>query len=440
MSRRTVTAQMHDVIVVGGGFAGVTAAREAALRGRSVLLLEARDRLGGRTWSAEWDGLRVEYGGAWVHWHQPHTWSEITRAGLAVELSEDAERAGWVVGGERRSGTIAERDAIAEVGWNRFVDGVAEALPNPHEPLHALDRLERFDRMTIAERVAELGLDDEQDAVLRAELESLAHAPLDDAGAVAVLRWHALSGYSLALTQYTGGRVTLAGGTGALLQAIAAVAPVDTRLSTPVAGVRATADRVEVEARDGSGFVAGAAVVALPLNVLGGIAFEPPLAERKRAGIELGQASRGVKIFIRARGERLLENAISPGHPFGYLDTELLLDGDEQLLIGFGPDAARCDAADLTGVQRSLDAILPGYEAVAATAHDWVADEFARGTWAIHRPGWYSRYHAVLRTPEGRVMLAGSDLANGWSGFIDGAIESGLRAGAWAADASEGRR
>ena len=42
---------MHDVIVVGGGFAGVTAAREAALRGRSVLLLEARDRLGGRTWT-----------------------------------------------------------------------------------------------------------------------------------------------------------------------------------------------------------------------------------------------------------------------------------------------------------------------------------------------------------------------------------------------------
>lgn len=108
----------HDVIVVGGGFAGVTAAREVALRGHSVLLLEARDRLGGRTWSADWDGIPVEYGGGWVHWHQPHTWSEITRAGLRVELSEDAERAHWWVGNERREGTIAERDAIAERGWN----------------------------------------------------------------------------------------------------------------------------------------------------------------------------------------------------------------------------------------------------------------------------------------------------------------------------------
>ena len=62
---------MHDVIVVGGGFAGVTAAREVALAGRNALLLEARDRLGGRTWTADWNGQQIEYGGGWVHWHQP---------------------------------------------------------------------------------------------------------------------------------------------------------------------------------------------------------------------------------------------------------------------------------------------------------------------------------------------------------------------------------
>src|ERR1700749_1523334 len=93
----------YDVIIVGGGFAGVTAARECALRGRSVLLLEGRDRLGGRTWSAEWEGTRIEYGGAWVHWHQPHTFSELTRAGLPVQLSDDAQRAAWYVDGERLS-------------------------------------------------------------------------------------------------------------------------------------------------------------------------------------------------------------------------------------------------------------------------------------------------------------------------------------------------
>ncbi len=423
------------MIVIGGGFAGVTAAREASLRGRSVLLIEARDRLGGRTWTADWDGDTIEYGGAWVHWHQPHTWSEITRAGLAVSLSDDAARASWYVGDERRQGTITQRDAIARRGWDRFVAGVEEALPLPHDPLYRIDRLARFDRLSIAERIAELSLDDEERDVLAAELESLAHAPLEHAGAVAVLRWHALSGYSLALAQFTGSRVTMVEGTRALIGAIAAAAPFTHRLAEPVAAVRADGDRVEVISRAGTSEAARIVVVALPLNALGAVAFDPPLGEAKQRAIALGQASRGIKLFIRARGEPALHNAIRPGHPFGYLDTEELAGDGEQLMIGFGPDAERFPAEDPLAVQRELDRIIPGYELRACTAHDWLADEFSRGTWAIHRPGWYEHHHAAMQVPEGRVILAGSDLANGWSGFIDGAIESGLRAGRWAAAA-----
>jgi pseudooxynicotine oxidase len=409
---------VHDVIVVGGGFAGVTSAREAALRGRSVLLLEARDRLGGRTWQAPWNGTTVEYGGQWVHWHQPHTWSEITRAGLRVELSSDPASAAWYVGEERREGTIEERDAIAQRGWDRFVDGVGDALPMPHDPLYAIGELARFDRLTIAERIEQLPLSAEERDVLVAELESLAHGPIDQAGAVSVLRWHALSGYSLALTQFTGGRVTLEGGTGSLLDAIAAGAPFERRLNAPVAAVRRRGDEVEVETRSGELASARAVVIAVPLNVLGAIEFTPPLSESKRRAAALGQAARGTKIFIRARGEPVLLNSIKPGHPFGYLDSEELFEDGTQLMVGFGPDARGLDTSDLAGVQRELDAILPGYQAVTATAHDWLADEFARGTWAIHRPGWYEHCHAAMHEPEGRVVLAGSDIANGWAGFI----------------------
>lgn len=427
---------MHDVIVVGGGFAGVTAAREASLKGRSVLLVEARDRLGGRTWSADWEGNAIEYGGAYVHWHQPHTWSELTRSGIGVEVLEDAGETAWWVGDERRTGTATERDEIARRGWDQFVAGVESALPKPHDPLFALDALARFDRQTIAERVGELSLTDEERAVLEAELESVASAPLTDSGAVSVLRWHALSGYSLALTQYAGGRVKMTSGTGALLASIEAAAPFERRLSAPVAVVSQAGGKVEVTTRSGESFAGRTVVVAVALNALGSIEFDPPLSEAKRAGIRLGQSSRGVKIFIRARGPAVMHNSIRPGHPFGYLSTEECFDDGTQLLLGFGLDAGLCDLADLRWVQRELDATVPGYEVLSATAHDWLADEFARGTWAIHRPGWYEHHHAVMRSPEGRVLLAGSDLADGWSGFIDGAIESGLRAGAWAAAAS----
>jgi monoamine oxidase len=423
----------YGVIVVGGGFAGVTAAREAALRGRSVLLLEARDRLGGRTWSSEWLGTPVEFGGQWVHWHQPHTWSELTRAGLTVEVGEPPDEAGWYVGDERRTGTVADRDAIARRGWDRFVDGVEAALPEPHEPLRAIETLARFDRLSIAERLDQIALSDEERAVLEAELESLAHAPLDQAGAASVLRWHALSGYSLALAQFAGGRVTIDGGTRALLEAVAAGADFAQRLEVDVAAVSDRGSDVVVESRAGESFTGRAAIVAVPINALRRIAFSPPLAGACVEAVAGGQASRGIKIFIRARGAPLRAGAIRAGHAFGYLDTDTIFDDGTQLLIGFGPDAARCDVGDRGAVQRQLDAILPGYEVLGATAHDWLADELTGGTWAIHRPGWYERHFAAMRRPHGRVLLAGSDLAAGWAGFIDGAIETGLRAGPAAA-------
>ncbi|HTU94982.1 MAG TPA: NAD(P)/FAD-dependent oxidoreductase [Solirubrobacteraceae bacterium] len=427
-----MSASEYDVAIIGGGFAGVTAARECALRGHRVILLEARDRLGGRTWSADWDGHRIEYGGAWVHWHQPHTFSEITRAGLATTIGVDAQHAIWHVGDERRTGTITERDAIAEKGWDQFVDGVREALPAPHSPLAAIDKLAAFDRLTIAERLAALTLSDEERDVLCAELESLAHAPITDAGAVSVLRWHALSGFSLALTQETGGRVTIDDGTGALLHAIADTAPFERRLAAPVRAIAHDAGRVEIHMSDGGDVRAHVAIVAVPINALSAIAFDPVLPEDKQAAIALGQASRGIKIMLRVRGERVMHNAIRPGHPFGYLDSKGLEADGTQLLIGFGPDAENCDATDLAAVQRQLDAIMPGYELLDATAHDWLADEFSQGTWAIHRPGWYEHHHAAMRRAEPGLIFAGSDLANGWAGFIDGAIESGVRAGALA--------
>ena len=99
---------------------------------------------------------------------------------------------------------------------------------------------------------------------------------------MSVLRWHALSGYSLELTQFTGGRVTMIGGTSALIDAIAAVAPFERRLGTAVAAVRRSAEGVEVETRDGSLLAARAAVVALPLNALGAIEFTPALPEDKQ--------------------------------------------------------------------------------------------------------------------------------------------------------------
>jgi monoamine oxidase len=78
-------------------------------------------------------------------------------------------------------------------------------------------------------------------------------------------------------------------------------------------------------------------------------------------------------------------------------------------------------------VQRAIRAWLPEAEIVECIGHDWVSDEFSRQTWPMLKPNQLTRYLRELQRPEDGVFLAGSDYANGWMGFIDGAIESGLR-------------
>jgi monoamine oxidase len=98
------------------------------------------------------------------------------------------------------------------------------------------------------------------------------------------------------------------------------------------------------------------------------------------------------------------------------------------LLIAFGPKGADLNACDVDQVSAELRKLFGDLEVVATTGHDWASDEFSRGTWCMFRPGQTTRLLAELQKPEGRVFFAGSDLANGWNGFIDGAIESGIRA------------
>jgi choline dehydrogenase-like flavoprotein len=76
-----------DVVVIGAGFAGLVAARELGRVGLDVIVLEASDRVGGRTWTDRGLGHDLELGGTWVHWVQPHTWAEMTRYGREITRS-----------------------------------------------------------------------------------------------------------------------------------------------------------------------------------------------------------------------------------------------------------------------------------------------------------------------------------------------------------------
>jgi monoamine oxidase len=223
-------------------------------------------------------------------------------------------------------------------------------------------------------------------------------------------------------------RYKLAGGTRSLIEAMVAEGRPDLHLSSPVRKVEQDAGGVAVTTRDGRDFSAGAAIVTAPLNTLAALEFRPALSGAKQAAVAEGQASRGVKVWARIRGERPPFSGTAPDdHGITSLHSEYHLPG-ATLLVGFGPAADRLDVADREAVERAVRDFLPDAEVEDVVAHDWVADEFSRGTWPVYRPRQLTRYLRALQQPEGRVFLAGSEMANGWCGFIDGAIESGLRA------------
>src|SRR5690625_7307518 len=79
----------YDVIIVGAGFAGVTAARNLSQKGYRTIVLEGRDRMGGRTWYDHRLGENLEMGGTFIHWFQPNVWHETMRYNLEVEKLKD---------------------------------------------------------------------------------------------------------------------------------------------------------------------------------------------------------------------------------------------------------------------------------------------------------------------------------------------------------------
>ena len=293
----------HDVIVVGGGFAGVTAARDLHKRGLSTILLEARDRIGGRTWTEERHGWKVELGGTWIHWTQPFVWSEVQRYGLEVveTLGASSERIVLMIDGVPRELTGEQVGELIE-GFETFFAEATLVWERPYDAHFRWLELAERDSVSVADRLDSLDLSPLQRAGVGAYLEVLTMCPPEDASYVETLRVWALVGATFPLFNDALARYKLAAGTGALIEAMASDAGCRIELQTPVAAIRHDDRGVEVETANGAVHQASAAVVAVPLNVLHDLRFEPALTSAKDRGLR-GEARRpGIQALSRGRG------------------------------------------------------------------------------------------------------------------------------------------
>jgi pseudooxynicotine dehydrogenase len=418
-----------DVVIVGGGFAGVTAARELTMRGRSAVLVEARDRLGGRTHTALHEGHALELGGTWVHPAQPNVWAEITRYGLDIEEMP-------VPGGRQAvlsAGRLVELDRdgrSAMVGaLARFCAPAASLFPMPYEDRPGPDP-QRYGDRSVREV---LGSAVELQPVPRDALDAicctLGGAPLDQVSAAEIMRVFALAGCNPIRMFAALSGLKLADGTRSLIDAIASQAELTAiRLSSPVHRVTQTGEGVRVELASGEAVAARTALITLPINVLNHVTFEPDLSPIKRAAATQRHAGSGVKCYVHVRGDVGNLSFLAPeAEAINWVAT-YHHGAEGSLLIVFGNDPKRLPVDDVATMQVALRRMLPDVEVERIFAWDWAADPLALGTWCVFKPGQAERFLPELRRSEGRVFFASGDSALAWRGFIDGAIESGYRA------------
>ncbi|MGH8786951.1 MAG: flavin monoamine oxidase family protein [Cupriavidus necator] len=425
----------YDVIVLGGGFAGVTAARDSMKNGYRTLLLEARPRLGGRTFTSIFAGHQVEMGGTWVHWSQPFVWAEIQRYKLDVietpEANIDADTDAVVLSEGRRQKLEGEQAQAAFGAIARYFSSAGQMWERPYDAGHQWNRILADDKRSAADAMAAMPLTPLQRTVVNSNLSALGHCAPGAASDVDLNRWWALAGGSMQALHDAGGRYRFRDGTVSLIDKMVEDGKPEIRLSTPVRAVEDKGGHVVVTTARGERITAAAVMVALPMNVLPDVEFSPPLPAGVIAAGREKHVGQGIKLLVKVKGRlsrsRVLALADPAQHPLPIAFTYAAAD-DHTVLVAFGPDPKRIDYSDKVAVQAALGDFFPQAEVEALHFQPWTEDPYSQGTWCNYRPGWFGKYYSQFQQDQGRVIFGQGDHGEGWRGFIDGAIGAGARA------------
>jgi monoamine oxidase len=396
-----------EVVIVGGGAAGIAAGRRLREAGVDCLLLEARTRLGGRAYTVRaGSDFPIDLGCGWLHSADRNPWTKIAQAlGLTIDRTTPPwERPAMPIGFPLTE--QASFDAAIEE-FRARLDAASESGPDV-AAARFLDPGGRWNNLINAVGTYISG----------AELEHVSardYGRYDDSG----VNWRVAEGYGTAVTAYAAG--------------------VPTALGTPVQRIDHSGRRLRVDTPDGA-IIADAAIVAIPSNVLAeeGLRFTPSLPDKVEAasGLPLGLADKLFLLLSDAdefdKESRLFGRPDRRGtatyhmRPFGRPLIEVYFGGRLADDLEADGDAAFFDFAktDLVGLFGSNFA----RRVAPIHIHRWRADPFARGSYSYALPG-KAECRAVLAAPvEDRLFFAGEACSRNDYSTTHGAYRTGIAA------------
>jgi monoamine oxidase len=406
-----------DVIIVGAGAAGIAAGRALARIGVSFLLLEARDRTGGRAVTADFNTHPVDLGAHWIHAGSINPVVPIARdTGFALTRARyefSAWRNGAPLGRLARWGLDSAWDR-SEARILEAAEGIEAGRPD----ISVRDTIGNVGPWTGAASFMHGNYDCGSDPAL---LSAQDFARVDD-----------------------GLDLLVEGGLGGLITGLARDLPI--QLGQRVTQITQTSDSVALNCAGGATFSARALILTVPLMVLQSddLAFTPPLPERLAGAI---------RQFHSAAYEHVVLRSSNP--PWGTVPNRIVLSmvGGEHIVLFANMDGTDLHYLDMVGAagrtlaglpedERASQALAtlirhfgPDVSSRARILHvtQWASDPLARGAWALANVG-AAEQRDVLREPFGRVMLAGEACSQGQWGTVGGAWAEGERAAHQAVD------